>query len=267
MEDHSGGIFGLKLRAVCITSVHTPSPRIQSYNRLYQQKRLGNVILLCVQEAGKAGFAEYLVSAIGDFQFIAIMNNLEMHTTLFQSLFTFLNFSLEHIIYSGHFGWTTLRHVLAFWNSQLPYRHVRSICCTLELPRELYKNSNAQVILWANQKRISGDGSLGTTAGGIPEQNIEGASVADSPAVQDHLWQDHHMSEKYISSLSNKPTIWSSSYIHSTYILTNKEGSLSSKLDYYTEKEKRVFSQQRYTIVIISPYPGEQICSFRILVN
>lgn len=111
MEDHSGGIFGLKLRAVCITSVHIPSPRRQSYNHLYQQKRLGNIILLSVQGAGEAGFAGYLVSTIAYFQFIAIINNLEMHTAVFQPLFTFLNFFLEHIIYCGPFGLTTLRHV------------------------------------------------------------------------------------------------------------------------------------------------------------
>lgn len=65
----------------------------------------GNIIQRCVQEAGEIDFAEYpAVSAIGYFQFIAIINNSEMHTTSFQSLFTFLRFPLEHIIYSGNFG-------------------------------------------------------------------------------------------------------------------------------------------------------------------
>lgn len=74
-------------------------------SHLYQQKRPGNIIQLCVQETQETDFAEYpAISAIGYFQFIAIINNSEMNTTLFRSLFTFLKFSLEHITYSGIFG-------------------------------------------------------------------------------------------------------------------------------------------------------------------
>lgn len=104
MEDHSGGICGLRVEALCVISSHIPSLRTWLPNHLYQQKRPGNVIQLCVQEAGEIDIAEYpAVSAIGYFQFIAIINNSEMHTTSFQSLFTFSCLPLEHIIYRGNF--------------------------------------------------------------------------------------------------------------------------------------------------------------------
>lgn len=56
MHDHSG-IYGLKLKAFCVTSAHIPSPRMQSYNHLHQQKTLGSGMHLCVQAAGETDSA------------------------------------------------------------------------------------------------------------------------------------------------------------------------------------------------------------------
>lgn len=53
MEGHSGGIYGLELRAVCVPSADISSPSTLSHNPLHSQRRQGNAIQLHVQESGK----------------------------------------------------------------------------------------------------------------------------------------------------------------------------------------------------------------------
>lgn len=38
MEDSSGGIYGLELEILCITSAHIPLPRTQCCNHLYSRR-------------------------------------------------------------------------------------------------------------------------------------------------------------------------------------------------------------------------------------